>query len=317
MSPSPLSEPRHLLVANAALPPSSLPLPPLPHLATVLALARVERVTEVDDENPATAHELALAHAHGLPGEPGRVAWAAFASGIRGTPCAWLTPAHLQTGLDTVELSAHGPLRLSEADSRALLAACAPLLADDSLAASHAAPGLWLAQGELLDKLRTVSPERAAGRRLTRGQLARADDAAQQRRLARLQSELEMLLASHPLNHAREAAGLPPVNALWLHGAGALPASWTPAPGVLVAAQLTELPPGDAAADPTAHAAAWNRIDAELAAPLAAALRAGTPVRLTLSGPRRAITLRAERGAWPRLRGKMLRLSLPELLPTL
>nr|HPK32539.1 hypothetical protein [Ottowia sp.] len=71
---------------------------------------------------------------------------------------------------------------------------------------------------------------------------------------------------------------------------------------LLVAPQLTRLLQSEAAADPAAHAAAWQAIDAELAAPLLAALRAGEPVRLTLSGPRRAVTLASGNGGlWQRI----------------
>jgi hypothetical protein len=84
---------------------------------------RLQATLEVDEDSPATPFEQALARAHGLPGEPGRVAWAAFDTGTVGAPCAWLRPCHWQVGMDQVSLLEPGELALGEAESRALLAA--------------------------------------------------------------------------------------------------------------------------------------------------------------------------------------------------
>lgn len=311
------SDSPHLLIAGAAPPVdagATLPaLPPLPNLDALLRRLRVVQRLAVDDadEAPATPHELALARAHGLPGAPGRIAWAAFERGVVGTPCAWLQPAHIQLSMDDVQLIDPAALELSEAESQALLAACAPLLAQDGLRLRHVSPGRWLAEGELLRGLVCTSPARAATRRLSRQALARADAPAQQRQLARLQSELEMLLSAHPVNQAREAARQWPANALWLHGAGALDAPVPARTGVRVAPQLTQ---GEAACHAAAHVAAWQAIDADDAAALLAALRAGQSVQLTLSGPRRALTLASGgAGLWQRVSGFFGRQPLQEL----
>lgn len=284
---------QHLLIADAAplAAADAANAPPLPALANLQALLARLRPTDpitCDDESPDTPHTLALARAHRLAGQPGRLPWAAFETGTIGTPCAWLSPAHLQMGMDDVQLIALQQLELSADESQQLMAAIAPLLAGDGLTLRHISPGVWLAQGELLRKLYAPSPERAAARLLTRGELVRADDPAQQRQLARLLSELEMVLATHPVSQAREAARRWPVNAVWVHGAGVIDTALPPAAGVRVAAQLSQ---GDAPHDRDAHAAAWQAIDRGDAAELLATLRAGQPVQLTLSGPRRAITL--------------------------
>ncbi|MDO5289817.1 MAG: phosphoglycerate mutase [Pseudomonadota bacterium] len=285
---------RHLLIAHAQPLPGqpTPPLPDLPHLNALFKQLRPRQRLEPDDDSPATAHELATAAACGLPGAPHAIPWAAWATATTGTPCAWLSPVHLQLGLDHVLLIPPDALPLHEADSRALLAACAPLLAEDGLHVQHHTPGCWLATGAPLAQLRTRSPQRAASQRLTRAQLVQADDPARQRQLTRLMSELEMLLASHPVNTAREAAGLLPLNALWLHGAGQLDAL-PPDTGV---AQAQHLGQGAALHDSAVRAAAWQAIDTELAAPLLATLHSGQPVCLTLSSPRRAITWQATPG---------------------
>jgi hypothetical protein len=218
--------------------------------------------------------EVALARLHRLPGEPGRVPWAAFENGVVGMPCAWLRPCHWQLGLDNITLADPARLALTDAESRALLAAVQPLLADDGVTLTYQRPDAWLAQGALWRDLTTWSMPRAQHRRLTRDVLAQAPTAAQGAHLRRLQAELEMLLHGHPVNAAREQQGRSPVNALWIDGAGALDAPHPPDPQVRTA--------------PT--------FDAASAAELCRALAAGSLARLTLCGPRRALTFAPVRG---------------------
>lgn len=294
MPPAP--EPFHLLIPDAAplLPEgAALPaVPPLPALDALLARLRPTHAIEVGDDSPATPFELALARAHRLPGEPGRQPWAAFESGTVGTPCAWLQPCHWQLGMDHVMLLDPAALALTDDESRALLAAVQPLLDEDGVALRYTRPDAWLASGELLRGLTTWSVARAVQRPLTRDVLALAPEAAQSAHLRRLQTELQMLLYHHPVNEAREQARRPPVNALWISGAGQLDAPLAAA-ALQVEPRLTQLPP-DAGLDGL-HAA-WRALDADSVAALAQRLAGGADVRLTLCGPRRAITLAPGRG---------------------
>ncbi|HOB65534.1 hypothetical protein [Ottowia sp.] len=293
---------RHLLIPGAApQTDAGAALPPLPALPNLQALVRQLRVADTitcDADGAAHPHELAAARANGLPGDAGRIPWAAFESGTVGTPCAWLRPVHIQIGMDSVQLIGADEMALADADSQALAAACSPLLAHEGITVAHALPAAWLARGELLRHVVAPGAAHAAGQPLTRASLPHDPNPERQRRLARLQSELEMLLATHPVNAAREAARQWPVNMLWIDGAGALDAPLPPRPDVWVAPHLCR---GDAARTARGHAAAWQAIDAEHAAPLLAALRAGQPVKLTLSGPRRAITLAPAAGLWHRV----------------
>lgn len=287
-------EPPHLLIADAtpALPAgATLPaLPPLPRLDALLRrLQRADTLT-CDDDAPDTPFERALARAHGLPGAPGQVPWAAFDSGSVGTPCAWLRPCHWQLGMDHVTLLPPGQLGLTDAESRALLAAVQSLLQDDGIALHYQRPDAWLAQGELLRGLSTWSMARAARQPLTREVLSLAPTPEHGARLRRLQNELQMLLYTQPVNEAREQARQWPVNALWIDGAGQLDHALAPRPGVRVEQRLS------AAADLPAWQAAWQAIDADSVAQLGQRLAAGEDLRLTLCGPRRALTLRPGRG---------------------
>ena len=281
------SAPLHLLIADAASPAGEGGWPALDAL---LARMRPAGGIEAEDGCPATPLEIALARAHHLPGEPGRVPWAAFESGIVGTPCAWLRPCHWQLGMDHARLMGGDELALTEAESRALLAAAQPLLADDGVTIGYAQPGAWLARGELLRGLRVWSLRRALQHPSTgsrRGPVMRDMLPQAPARLRRLQSELEMLLHDHPVNAARENAGRPTVNALWIDGAGALDALPPPNARVLIEPAL----PGDGGL-----------------AQLRRALDGGDDARLTLCGPRRALAFAPARG----LRDKISNLFSPQ-----
>lgn len=286
----------HLLIADAhpLLPEgSALPaLPPLPRLEALLRRLQVSDTLTCDDDAPDTPLERALARAHGLPGAPGQVPWAAFDTATLGTPCAWLRPCHWQLGMDHITLLPPEQLLLTEAESRALLAAVQPLLQEDGLTLTYQRPDAWLAQGELLRGLTTWSMARAAQQPLTREVLSHAPTPAQSAHLRRLQNELQMLLYTQPVNDAREQARQPPVNALWTEGAGVLEQAIAPNPAVQVDARLAPA----ATPDLAAWQAAWQAIDADSVAQLAQQLAAGADVRLTLCGPRRAITLKRGTG---------------------
>ncbi len=292
----PAHEPFHLVIAHAApvLPDGAPlpPLPPLPQLESLMKGLRLADTVSCDDDAPDTPLERVLARAHGLPGEPGHVPWAAFDTGTLNVPCAWLRPCHWQLGLDHVALLPPDDLELSDAESRALLAAVQPLLQDDGLTLRYHRPDGWLAQGELLRGLRAWSMARAAQQPLTRHVLAQSAVPEHAARLGRLQNELQMLLYTHPVNDAREQARQRPVNALWIEGAGVLDHAIGAPAGLRVEQRLA--PAGTP--DLTAWQSAWRAIDADSVAQLRRAREAGQDVQLTLCGPRRALTLQTGRG---------------------
>ncbi len=176
-------------------------------------------------------HERALAQALGLPSEDGRIPWAAWRRVEQGQPpgtqaWAFVTPCLWRIGADHVTLSDPASLQLDEAASRALLDILAPWFAEDGITLHYEQPTRWLAQGALFADLPTAALERVLGRDVRHWlpPLASSDAA---RRLQRLHSEVQMLLYTLPFNAAREAQGLPAVNAFWVHGAGALGACRT------------------------------------------------------------------------------------------
>lgn len=282
----------HLLVPGAGLPRAGddrlavqAAAPALPHLQSLLARMQAAATITLPEDSLSMPHEIALARLNGLPDTPGHVPWAAFECSLAGSPCAWIKPCHWQVGTDHVLLGDPAELALDEQTSRALMAAAAPYFAEDGITLQWRMPGAWLAMGEVFRGLPALSMERAIGQRITPEVFETS--ARHSPVLRRLQNEMQMLFYTHPVNDARQARGLAPVNSFWVTGAGVLDAPASPARGLKLE---TRLQPYALRHDAAAHAAAWQAVDADDCARLLAALQAGQDVRLTLCGTQRAVT---------------------------
>jgi hypothetical protein len=188
-------------------------------------------------------------------------------------------------GSDHIALRDPEALQLGDDESQALLAAMQPYFEEDGLQVRWDSALCWTARGEMLRALPCASLDRVIGRRID-DWLPRTPAA---RPLRRLQQEMQMLLYTHPVNEAREARGLLPVNSFWVDGAGALLAgNFTPAAPTIRLEDSLRRPAlqGDTAA----WTAAWQALDAQVLPPLLAALDAGQAVYLTLAGEHHATT---------------------------
>ena len=286
--PSPLT---HLLIPGAGLPAaihaSARPSTPqvLPHLQQLMQhMAPASRIT-CEEDSPATPCELALAALNGLVAQPGLIPWAAFDTGTIGTPCAWIKPGHWQAGADHILLVDPADLALDEATSRTLFEAAAPYCLEDGITLTYVRHDAWLATGEAFRGLPTRSLARVIGRRITPAVFDTNTPAGVL--LRRLQNEMQMLFYTHPVNDARQARGLLPVNSFWITGAGVLDQAIAPKPGVEVEQRLQAF---TLQFDPQAHAQAWAAVDADACARLLAQLKLGIDVRLTLCGNQQAQT---------------------------
>ncbi|MDP1649725.1 MAG: hypothetical protein Q8M01_16205 [Rubrivivax sp.] len=266
----------------------------LPRLQALLGrLTEVER-DEADEWCLSPPHERALARALGWHGGSGLLPWAArqaAADGIDVGELAWgqLTPVHWHLGTDQVSLLDPAQLQLDEAGSRTLFDAVLPLFSGEGYALHWAAPLRWYAAHESLAALPCASLDRVIGRNVD-GWLG-SDPAA--RRLRRLQSEVQMVLYTHPLNAEREARGLLAVNSFWLSGCGVLQAGRAAAPRVderLRGPALNE--------DWAAWAQAWEALNAGPIAELLALAQQGAGVRLTLCGERCGVSYEATPRGW-------------------
>lgn len=164
-------------------------------------------LTQVDADLSGTSSAVALQrHWAGLPAAGG---WGE------------LRLVHWQVGRDDIVLHPQFDLAVNEQEHAALEHDIASLLRDEGLQLHAQAPGCWHVQGALLEQLHTAAFARAAGRDL-RTFAARGPQA---KRWRRIEGELQMLLYTHAVNAARDAAGQRTVNAVWLSGTGALPAA--------------------------------------------------------------------------------------------
>ena len=130
-----------------------------------------------------------------------------------------LDPVRLRLTERTMIVDDPRGLKLTAAESAALAASLAPILAElgELEAISSQAWHLRLSAGVSATAAFTALPD-AIGRAATALPLEPAY--APWRRAI---NEAQMLLHAHPVNQAREAAGQPPVNSLWPWGGGRLP----------------------------------------------------------------------------------------------
>jgi hypothetical protein len=278
----------HLLVPYAACTPpgcqQALQTLQLPHLQRLLGQWQVAHSHLAEETSRTPPHEHALAQALGLPTDDGRIPWAAWHHHQAGhatgdAAWAWVTPCQWQVGADHVTMGHPDALGLDEAASRSLLDVVAPWFAQDDLHLQYVSPTRWLAHGPLLQGLATTSLDRV----LQRDVRPWMPDPTQARPLHRLHSEMQMLLYTHPYNDTRAAQGLPPINAFWVHGAGALP---TPPTSATPPTTDERLRTPALQENWEAWAQVWQALDAGPVADLLQKASQGHSVRLTLCGER-------------------------------
>jgi len=186
-------------------------------------------------------------------------------------------------GREQASLSDPALLRISETESRALMADMATYFAADGLQLHHLHPGLWLAQGEPMD-LPTASLDRVIGRDVDPWLAA----GAAARLLRRLQGEMRMLLYTHPINEKRAERQELPINSIWFSGTGRRATPARPAQAVHLTRRLA---PAAMAGDAAAYAQAWAELEQEILRPLLARQQAGQAITLTLCGERGYLSL--------------------------
>jgi hypothetical protein len=265
-----------------------------------------------------------LAQALGLQTADGLLPWAALQAYALQLPAAvdegwaWLTPCHWQVNADHVRMAAPTDTRISADESGAVMDTLRAFLAEDGIALHGLQPdGNWLARGRVFRDLPTASLERAAGGAVDHW-LPRQ---LQAQPLRKLQNELQMLLYAHPLNDARAARGLLPVNSFWVSGTGKLPDGFSTAPfeGCVL---LDDLREPSLQADTSAWVQAWRALDAGPLKALLEQARRGEPTELTLCGDTAAQTFTLQpQGRWSRMSTRISNLfsatDLPALLQSL
>jgi hypothetical protein len=332
MPPMPAPQaPAHLLLPFAASADDywpramqAIPAEQTRHVARLLQGMRPLAAVDAGANALSPPHERALARLEGLAGDElqdGLIPWAAWEraqsddSASSAQAWAWVTPCHWAMGREHATLTEPAALSLTEADSRALMAAMQVYFHEDGITLHYAAPQRWLAAGELFRGLPTASMDRALGRSVDPWLPAstHTGSSAAGKKLRRLQNEMQMLMYTHPINEARSAQRLLPVNSIWFSGTGDLPAGFKPrsadprvhAPRVLADAALR--------GDWPAYAEGWAAVDA-LAQAMLLRQNAGEVLQLTLCGERRAQTFESAPASWRNPMTRLARLFPPKPL---
>jgi hypothetical protein len=199
-------------------------------------------------------YEISYARALGLMQPDIFLPWAAWETQTLGKACAWVYPCHLDVGISDMVLQPVDQLQLEDAQSRELHALVAGHFQQDGITLHYHSVNRWLAVGEQFAELACSSVAAAQGKDIGIF-LPDPGEYPQQTQLARLQTEIQMLLHTHPINEQRAAQGLPVVNSYWLTGAGKLDAMPTSTGLVKLDERLQK-----AAHDPTAYQNAWQTL---------------------------------------------------------
>jgi hypothetical protein len=183
-----------------------------PALTRLLAAAGAPSVDR-DGAIAVICTALGIAKQHDWPVAPSL----ARAAGIDATAAYWLCaePATFTVGRGDVRLS-NVVGDLDPVETVALLATINAHFANDGIRFEAPQPSCWLAGAAAAQSLSTLPPDTVVGKPLL-GHLPEGTDSGRWRSW---QNEIQMLLFEHPVNVAREAAGRPVVNSVWLWGGG-------------------------------------------------------------------------------------------------
>ena len=287
------------------------------HLPALLDRLQAEPVWECDEYSYSTPHEHKLAEALAWPQDlrlDGQMPWAAHTARLLGVatklPMAWglVTLCHWQIHADHVTMAHPAELALKPEEAHSLCESMQPWFAEEGLhlvelPVDKSGIVQWLAHGRMLENLRTASLDRVCGRNVeswmpTSTRATTSPTAARAAPLQRLQSEMQMLLYTHPVNERRMAHNELPVNSFWVSGAGILPTEVPVLPEAEDALQphlLRQLATAAQREDWQAWLTAWNWLDDAVFAPLLQRHKEGKlqRLRITLCSERRALTWNA------------------------
>lgn len=195
-------------------------------LAGLVRRANIEPPKRLDGLSHHTARHLWWQtcgwHQSSTDTATGTAALEALAHGLTADGWWWrVHPVHFQLARDHLVLTDPRDLQLQADEADTLAAIAEPLLAEAGFLLHRPAADAWFLHAPQRHSLSTYALERVVGRNITPA-MPQGDDARAWRRLL---NEVQMSWHDHPVNNAREARGLWPINGLWLEGGFQQPAA--------------------------------------------------------------------------------------------
>jgi hypothetical protein len=206
-----------LLAADLVPPPQFIAPPDLPRLASLEALLARGKTAK---SAGMFLEEAVLGEFNVSPANAPVAALTRIADGGIADDATWLRadPVHLHVSRDNVQLMDSHVIEPTLAEANAIVATLNQHLAQDELSINVLDNARWYMKIPAGEAPRAPPLWQVAGGSVY-DQLPQGDGRINWRRL---QNELQMLLFDHPVNAAREAKGIVPINGIWLWGAGSL-----------------------------------------------------------------------------------------------
>jgi hypothetical protein len=192
-----------------------------PALSMLLSRNEKLRYTAADPASRTLPHEAWLARVLGLSAAVGGAdndapfaAAVLHGCGLAAPAGHWfiVQPAHVQLARTHLLLADQRQLRLTEDESRALFELARPSFEDAGKTLVYGGPELWFVRADDWASMDTATPDAAMAQNLSDW----VPEGPSSRDFRKLQNEIQMTWHEHPVNEAREARGLKPVNSLWL-----------------------------------------------------------------------------------------------------
>lgn len=187
-----------------------------PALAALLSRTSSHSLVPAGASARALPHEMWLARFLGLvsAGQPGFAVAAMRGFGLEPAAGTWfiVNPSHIEIARSHLLMADLRHLQMSEDDGRALFAAAKAAFDDVGHSLEYGDARTWFMRADDWADLETASPDTAVGMNLMDWMPSGARSIAYRK----LQNEVQMAWYTDPANAAREARGLPPVNAFWL-----------------------------------------------------------------------------------------------------